>query len=289
MITFKDGNAGHTLHAGIFPSCYLGERREQTTHGGVGGYTGGPLAFGLDPSDLARGPVLVLSPLNSFMAALHNIPSVGDNGTLAFGVGGLMAQLPPDYSVEFVAVLHQRGVATSCHSGAAASAFMRWGDFLLEEHGTVRTPPAANAWISQLGYSTTGTFHYNPCDCPGNANRSVCPAANNPVMPGCRTYEDTLVQVQKYAKRAGIPYNWWLIDSWWHAFDNNTYFEDKPAQVGALFPSGLAAVYRELDEQPFGAHWSSTFNSQSPYVTSGLYGNASVWSASEDGASVIPL
>ena len=196
---------------------------------------------------------------------MHNIPS--DNTTLAFGVGGLMAVLPPGFTLDFVAVVHQRDASATRYSGAAAGAFMRWGDFLLEEYGQVRTPPAANAWISQLGYSTTGTFHYNPCDCPGNRNRSVCPAANNPRMPGCKTYQDTLLQVQSYGERSGIPYRWWLIDSWWHAFDNNTYFEDIPAQVGALFPAGLKALYGSMGEQPFGAHWSSTFNSGSPYVT----------------------
>ena len=41
-------------------------------------------------------------------------------------------------------------------------------------------------------------------------------------MPHCHTYENTLHQVYAYSQRAGIPYRWWLIDSWWHAFDNNT-------------------------------------------------------------------
>lgn len=80
-----------------------------------------------------------------------------------------------------------------------------------------------------------------------------------------------------------------MIDSWWHAFDNNTFFEDIPAQVGTLFPTGLKDLYQKLGEQPFGAHWSSTFNSASPYVTSRKYGTSQAWSTSEDGGSVIPL
>eukprot|EP01043_Picozoa_sp_COSAG02_P053151 COSAG02_NODE_5830_length_4005_cov_12.669483_2_plen_131_part_00 len=40
-----------------------------------------------------------------------------------------------------------------------------------------------------------------------------------------------------------------------------------PAQVGQLFPHGLTWLYKELGEQTFGAHWSSTFGSTSPYVT----------------------
>ena len=63
------------------------------------------------------------------------------------------------------------------------------------------------------------------------------------------------------------------------------YFEDLPAQVHTLFPSGLRALYQSLGEPSFGAHWSSTFNSQSPYVSA--YGHN--WSESEDGRSVSPL
>ena len=166
MITFKDGNAGHTLHAGVFPATYLGAHREQSVRGGLGGFTSGPVAFGLDPENLAGGPLLVLSPLNAFMAALHNIGSA--NSTLSWGVGGLMAKLPRGYRSDFVAVIHddRDNSDSERYSGAAASAFMAWGDFLLREYGQVRTRHDANAWISQLGYSTTGTFHYNPCDCP---------------------------------------------------------------------------------------------------------------------------
>ena len=130
----------------------------------------------------------------------------------------------------------------------------------------------------------------NPCDCKGNTNRSYCADDNNPLMPNCHTYEDTLLQVHAYAEAAGIPYRWWLIDSWWHAFDNGDYFEDVgpiaavlirsrwpsliwavsavqvPAQVGQLFPHGLAWLYKQLGEQTFGAHWSSSFSAESPYV-----------------------
>lgn len=53
----------------------------------------------------------------------------------------------------------------------------------------------------------------NPCDCKGNTNRSYCTDGNNPLMPDCHTYEDTLLQVHAYAKAAGIPYRWWLVSA----------------------------------------------------------------------------
>ena len=120
--------------------------------------------------------------------------------------------------------------------------------------------------MSTLGYSTTGVYHYNPCDCPGNSNQSYCPVANNSLMPGCHTYEDTLLQVQSYAQRAGIPYRWWLIDSWWYAFDDGRLFEDSPVQVGTLFPHGLRWLYNQSQGMAVGAHWSSSFSSDSPYI-----------------------
>ena len=76
-----------------------------------------------------------------------------------------------------------------------------------------------------------------------------------------------------------------LIDSWWHAFDDGEYFEDVPAQVGQLFPHGLAWLYKMLGEQSFGAHWSSTFSSASPYVA-----NFSGWvSSSTANGSYVPV
>ena len=85
-------------------------------------------------------------------------------------------------------------------------------------------------------------------------------------MPGCHTYEDTLLQMQRYAEEAGIPYRWWLLDSWWHAFDSNRFFEDTPEQVGALFPRGLRYLFNASNGMAVGVHWSSSFADDSPYI-----------------------
>ena len=225
-----------------------------------------------------------MSPLHSFMVTEHQAV----NDELRFGLQGLVHSVPPGFATEVVLSAfapHASDRTTSdrlAHAGTVAAAFMRWGDTLLAANGGVRAAPDVSPWVSQLGYSTTGVFHYNPCDCPDNTNRSACPLANNPLMPGCSTYEDTLVQVKQYADSAGLPYRWWLIDSWWHAFDNNTYFEDTPAQVGQLFPRGLRWLYNQTGLS-FGAHWSSTFSIDSPYVN--LTG-ASDWACA--GGSCIP-
>ena len=135
MITFKGGNAGRTLHAGLFPDAYLAEKRSGGTRGrsSLGGYTSGPIAFGHDPASLGAAPILVVSPLNAFMAALHGVDN-SSSSTVSFGVGGLMNSLSGGYTSEFVAVVHKRGPATDSYSGAVSSAFQAWGDFLLRQY-----------------------------------------------------------------------------------------------------------------------------------------------------------
>ena len=85
-------------------------------------------------------------------------------------------------------------------------------------------------------------------------------------MPSCHTYEDTLLQVQDDAERVGLPYRWWLIDSWWHAMSGEECWEGTVEQVGALFPHGLRWLYNRSKGMSFGAHWSSSFGKTSPYL-----------------------
>jgi hypothetical protein len=85
-------------------------------------------------------------------------------------------------------------------------------------------------------------------------------------MPGCHSYEDTLLQVQNDAEQAGIPYRWWLMDSWFHALSGPEFFDGTPAQVGALFPHGLHWLYNASKGVTVGVHWSSSFGLDSPYI-----------------------
>ena len=152
-------------------------------------------------------------------------------------------------------------------------AFLSWGNVLLERAGGQRTPPHKTQWISQLGYSSTGAYHYNPCDCPDNPNGETCPRSPNdapnpnPHLPAnCSTYEDTFHAVNKDALQRGLPFRWWLIDSFWHAYDTppSSHFEDVEAQVGKMFPSSLNDLHRRT-AMNVGAHWSSSFSQWSPY------------------------
>lgn len=196
MATFQGQNAAPTTQVGTWPEATRG------------GYDGGP--FAVFTKDLQEG-IAVLSPLTHFMSVLH--AKLFDDDALSFGLGGLYHNVSAGFSVDFVASFSYPPQMNSPEgnrfAGLMARAWMAWGDVLLRQYNQKRTRADASPWISQLGYSTTGVFHYNPCDCQGNANRSYCNDDNNPLMPTCHTYEDTLLQVHAYAQSVGIPYRWW--------------------------------------------------------------------------------
>eukprot|EP01043_Picozoa_sp_COSAG02_P053152 COSAG02_NODE_5830_length_4005_cov_12.669483_3_plen_398_part_00 len=202
MVTFQGQNAAPTTQVGTWPDATRG------------GYDGGP--FAVFTKDLQEG-IVVLSPLTHFMSVLH--AKLFEDDALSFGLGGLLNNVPTGFSVDFVASVgyphnpSQSPESGNQFAGLMARAWMKWGDVLLQQYNQQRTRPDASPWISQLGYSTTGVFHYNPCDCQGNKNTSYCVDDNNPLMPSCHTYEDTLLQVHDYAQSVGIPYRWWCVNS----------------------------------------------------------------------------
>ena len=206
--------------------------------------------------------VAILSSLTHPMLQVHALDKSTDS--LKFGLQGLLHSVPPGFSTEVVLTYGKQG-------GTISNAFVSWGNVLLKRAGGQRTPPHQTPWISELGYSTTGSYHYNPCDCPSNPSGEICPPSDvpnpNPHLPAnCSTYEDTLHAVNRDALQRGLPFQWWLIDSFWHAYDSppSAHFEDVKAQVGKIFPSSLQDMYQKTGMN-VGAHWSSSFSQWSPY------------------------
>ena len=112
--------------------------------------------------------------------------------------------------------------------------------------------------------------------CPANPSGEACvvpngtkqaPNPNPHLPPNCTTYEQTLLAAHADAQARGLPYRWFLIDSYWHAYDNppSAHFEDVPAQVGSVFPHSLRWL-RDKTTMDFGAHWSSSFSQWSPHA-----------------------
>lgn len=255
LVTFRGQNAAQSTHYGRWPASYRG------------GYLGGPLCFVENTLETA----LVLSPLDEFMITHHNIKNCSSLQSprsrcteLFFGAQGMLQQLAPRSKLQFVLSVTTPEQRTHSYAGTVAAGFMHWGDILLQYHQKRRVVANASVAISMLGYSTTGIYHYNPCDCINNSLTMMCNLTSNPQLPGCKTYEDTLLAVHADARLRGLNYSWWLIDSWWHAFDQDEYWEDVPQQVAQLFPHGLQWL-SNTTEMSFSAHWSSMFGLSSPY------------------------
>ena len=275
LATFFGQNAAKSTRYGSWPQAY------------AGGYIGGPLCLFGDPLE-ATGAI-ILSPLTHHMLAIHQIAERGNGEVLEFGLEGLLHTIPSNFSIEFV--LYAGAVPTAQESehwdgqyaGIISQNFMEWGDILLKKSRgkKKRTPPDKNMWINQLGFSTTGVYHYNPCDCLNNSHGWGCQSAFGLTLSDeqCNTYEDNVHLVRTDATTKEIPYAWVLIDSWWHAYNNHRppvnmpyshYFEDVPEQVGEIFPHTLRKLHDSTGFL-FGAHWSSSFSPDSPYRSIGAW------------------
>ena len=294
VATFLGQNAAKSTLYGKWPDAYKG------------GYLGGPVAlFGKEDENSSNNNkidnVIIMSTLTHHMVGMSNI--IKDNNQvnlLGFGVGGLIENIPRNYTIEFVLsttslkktkqILENTEI-TNQHIGRIAQSFSQWGDILIQKsYGkNQRTLPNSNVWISKLGYSTTGIYHYNPCDCVNNSIGWGCPPSSGKDN-NCHTYQDNLYLIHQDAIEKKIPYNWFLIDSWWHAYNNHgdnepysLYFEDIPKQVGLIFPETLKTFQKKLGIE-FGAHWSSSFSSKTPYRQLG-----GKWVCDNDNVQCIPI
>ena len=182
---------------------------------------------------------VMLSPLDGFMVHIMN----GKDDTLNAGVGGEFDPLPEKFTIRTI-LYASKGVRDT---------FRNWGKLLLQWHGKEPTSTQHDIFTSSLGYSTTGYYFYNPCD--GTA------------LPNCSNYEDTLLQVHDYSRRVGIPYRYYLLDSWWYGEDiyhGVSEWEDIPSLVGERFPHGLKYLSEKL-QVPFKCH-NGKWSSSTPYA-----------------------
>ena len=57
-----------------------------------------------------------------------------------------------------------------------------------------------------------------------------------------KTYQQTIVDVFKYAQESGIPYRTWLADSWWYPKDSKDAVTEWIA-MPSIFPDGFEFLY----------------------------------------------
>ena len=136
----------------------------------------------------ATGHTVVVSSASSFLSSVMGGGPRGrgpGDSVLRCGVQGTATSLPVGYSTSFVV-----------HAGAGVpETFMAWGDQLLAMHSKPRASANASVSLQYLGYSTTGSYFY--------AHRKN------------ESYQETMLAVRDHARAAGIPYRYFIIDSWW--------------------------------------------------------------------------
>lgn len=157
----------------------------------------------------------VLSPASNFMVANQYYSS--DSKTLIYGIMGSIEALPADFSMQTILTLSGHGVNR---------AMMRWGEILLNKYGKDRSGHERDMTLNYLGYSTdNGAFYYYY------------------TQPG-KNYEETIIDVKVYADSVGLPYRYWLADSWWYYKGLKDGVKNWTA-MGSIFPHGLDYVYNK--------------------------------------------
>lgn len=168
-----------------------------------------------------------LNPLcTSVQVLLAQAQPQGD-GAFSYGMASSFEFAPPGFTIETVVAASSKGhespgdqepVRLSMPTGGTNAALAEYGDFILARHGKKRAGPNVTNEVAHLGYSTTGFYFYNFCDCldPDFTHQSKTCKNPNPNLPGCRTYEDTLYAVVDKLKEQGIPIKHVLLDSWWY-------------------------------------------------------------------------
>lgn len=137
--------SGDHLMAGAWP----------TTDGNFGAQDGGPVV--IFPKSKTELWTVVVSEASRFMAGgIGPCSGPGKNQSLCGGLRGTYDTVPKGFSFETImSVSSSRGVANGMFD---------WGSKLLAKYGKQRTMPyaAKSDYISKLGYSSTGWFHYCP-------------------------------------------------------------------------------------------------------------------------------
>ena len=148
-----------------------------------------------------------------------NQASQAEDSALGYGVGRSFADLPAGFFVETALVASSAAASftsprataperASIVAGGANAALAEYGDFVLARHGKSRPRGNHTAETTFLGYSTTGFYFYNLCDCtdplPSPHKRTTCSAAGS-ALPGCSSYQDTLEAVHDALMSQRVP------------------------------------------------------------------------------------
>ena len=182
--------------------------------------------------------VMIVSALDHFLSVVQE----PQGGEWLMGFHGLIERVPSGTSLP-VLVVKGQGIN---------AAMEEWGRVLRSFHGRDRTGLYDDIALSRLGYWTdNGAYYYYNTE------------------PGMN-YHETLMAVKDYADEAGIPYNYFQINSWW--YPKAKELEGVPKARGGcmvwepkkdMFPAGLDGFVDELG-LPLVAH-NRWYDKLTPY------------------------
>jgi hypothetical protein len=227
------------LHFFSYSGCFLQEHNagqfptDEPKHNLTDGIEAGPLLL-FEPSDndcmesdpdsrhCGGGRCGILSHYNEFMTqTTQHIPGTS---TVSWGPMNTICVLPESYEAKTILVVNKRP--------SIQASVEQWGKMLRNEHmgSPHRRIHDLDYTTKFLGYSTdNGAYYYY------NKEQD---------HPFTHNMEETMTCVSQYAKALGIPYRYWLLDSWWYYKSNDkiravTDWTPRPD----VFPHGLHALY----------------------------------------------
>jgi hypothetical protein len=183
---------------------------------------GGPVVL-FDLAHRGEGDILVLSPLSHFMATSVSQRKRASESVLEYGVMGSMSTIPANYMQSFIVFYSSRGINDGIRE---------WGETMQRAFNRTNQYRLNDLTINYLGYYTdNGGYYYY------NTEQGM-------------NYEETIVNAGNQIK---LPFHYVQLDSWWYykgIKDGVSQWRARPD----IFPDGLQAVHRRLNNLPLAAH-----------------------------------
>ena len=205
----------------------------------LGGLVAAPILL---PSRRSLNDTIALTALSSFMSS--SVEYDVATGSLDFGILGSVAGLPAGFSIEWLVAIDD----------GFNSALRKAGAAVLQRAGTAKAKRAhatAEVSLNSLGYATQqgAWYYYNTAPRPsegvdathpgGPDSSALTAVGRTPRMWGeryatsgafgcavnvsdpparlCKSYSETIMDIKRRADEVSLPYQWWLMDSWWAA------------------------------------------------------------------------
>ncbi|CAF5116774.1 unnamed protein product, partial [Rotaria magnacalcarata] len=186
------------------------------------GMQGGPVVL-FNLTQQGEEDLLVLSPFSHFMATSLNQRNKMFTSALEYGVLGSMSSVPANYTHTMIVFYSQSGINEGIHE---------WGQTMQQAFNRTDINRVNDITINYLGYYTDngGYYYYN----------------TEPDM----NYEETMVDV---AHKIKLPFHYIQLDSWWY-FKGIGNGVTEWTSRSDIFPDGLIALHRRLENIPLAAH-----------------------------------